>query len=98
MSQQDEFSTSSGGSITINNGSLTIVSTGDCIDSNGDLTINGGALNLTCNGSGNTALDCDGSYTNNGGEITTNDGSENNPGQMGGIGKTGGKGQGHSGF
>lgn len=98
MSQQDEFSTSSGGFITINNGSLTIVSTGDCIDSNGDLTINGGVLNLTCNGSGNTALDCDGSYTNNGGEITTNDGSENNPGQMGGMGKTGGKGQGHSGF
>ena len=66
------------------------------MDSNGDLTINGGTLNLTCNGSGDTALDCDGTYTNNGGDVTTNDGSESNPGQMGGgmggHGGTGGRG------
>ena len=43
-----------------------------------------GGQELTCNGSGNTALDCNGTYTNNGGDVTTNDGSENNPGQMGG--------------
>ena len=54
------------------------------MDSNGDLTINGGTLDLTCNGSGNTALDCDGAYTNSGGTVTTNDGSEQNPGQLGG--------------
>ena len=80
----ETFSASSDNFITINGGNLVIVSTGDCIDSNGALTVNSGTLNLTCNGSGNTALDCDGNYANNGGDITTNDGSENNPGQMGG--------------
>lgn len=92
---QEQFASSSDSFITINGGDFIIVSTGDCIDSNGALTINGGTLNLTCNGSGNTALDCDGSYTNNGGDVTTNDGSENNPGQMGGQG---GMGQGRGGF
>ena len=48
------------------------------------MTVNGGTLDLTCNGNGDTALDCDGTYTNDGGDITTNDGSEDNPGQMGG--------------
>ncbi|RAQ30035.1 hypothetical protein DPQ25_00550 [Hydrogeniiclostridium mannosilyticum] len=81
---QEQFASSSDSYITINGGNFVIVSTGDCIDSNGALTINGGTLDLTCNGSGNTALDCDGTYTNNGGDVTTNDGSENNPGQMGG--------------
>lgn len=80
----ESFSASSDNFITINGGNLVIVSTGDCIDSNGALTVNSGTLNLTCNGRGNTALDCDGNYANNGGDITTNDGSENNPGQMGG--------------
>lgn len=59
------------------------------MDSNGDLTINGGTLNLTCNGNGDTALDTDGTYTNNGGSVTTNDGSESNPGGMGGVMGTG---------
>lgn len=81
---QEQFSSSSDSSITIEGGTFEIVSTGDCIDSNGALTINGGILNLTCNGNGNTALDCDGTYINNGGDVTTNDGSENNTGQMGG--------------
>lgn len=80
----DQFSEQSSSSITINGGNYTIVSNGDCVDSNGALTINGGVLNLTCNGNGNTALDCDGTYANNGGEVTTNDGSESIPGQMGG--------------
>lgn len=87
--QQDAFASGSDHFITINGGAFTIVSGGDCVDSNGDLTINGGTLDLTCNGNGDTALDCDGVYANNGGDVTTNDGSENNPGQMGG-GKTGG--------
>lgn len=82
--QQDTFASSSDSFIVINGGTFTIVSTGDCVDSNGSLTINSGTLDLTCNGSGNTALDCDGTYTNNGGDVTTNDGSESNPGQMGG--------------
>lgn len=86
---QEQFSASSDSFITINGGSLVIVSTGDCVDSNGSLTINGGTLNLTCNGSGNTTIDCDGNYTNNGGDVTTNDGSESNPGQMGGQGNMG---------
>lgn len=81
---QEQFSNSSNSFITINGGNFVIVSTGDCIDSNNALTINNGTLNLTCNESGNTALDCDGNYTHNGGNVTTNDGSENNPGQMGG--------------
>lgn len=81
---QEQFSRSSDCFIAINSGEFDIVSTGDCIDSNGALTINGGTLNLTCNGNGDTALDCDGTYENNGGDVTTNDGSENNPGQMGG--------------
>ncbi len=94
--QPDTFADSSDSFILINGGTITIVSTGDSVDSNGDLTINGGTLNLTCNGSGDTALDCDGTYTNNGGDVTTNDGSESNPGQMGGgmggHGGTGGRG------
>lgn len=94
--EQDTFSADSESFILINGGLLTIVSTGDCVDSNGALTINGGTLDLTCNGSGNTALDCDGTYTNNGGDVTTNDGSEQNPGQMGG-GRGGGTGAPQSG-
>lgn len=86
---QDQFSASSDSFITINGGEVVIVSSGDCLDSNGALTINGGTLDLTCNGNGNTALDCEGTYTNNGGEVTTNDGSEENPGQMGGMGGMG---------
>ena len=81
---QDTFVADFDSFITINAGTFTVVSSGDCIDSNGALTINGGTLALTCNGSGDTALDCDGTYTNSGGEVTTNDGSEENPGQMGG--------------
>ena len=94
MRQQDRFasSASSDSFILISGGTFTITSQGDCIDSNGDLTINGGTLDLTCNGSGNTALDTDGSYANNGGTVTTNDGSEENPGAMGGgKGGMGGK-------
>lgn len=89
---QEQFSATSDSSITINGGDLVIVSTGDCVDSNGALTINGGTLDLTCNGNGNTAIDCDGTYANNGGDVTTNDGSESNSGQMGG-----GMGQGRGG-
>ena len=81
---QDSFASDSDSFITINGGTFTIISGGDCVDSNGSLTINGGTLDLTCNGNGDTALDCDGTYTNNGGDVTTNDGSEENPGQMGG--------------
>ena len=80
----DPFAASEDSFITINGGTITVGSDGDCLDSNGDLTINGGTLDLTCNGNGNTALDCSGSYTNNGGVVTTNDGSESNPGGMGG--------------
>lgn len=87
---QDTFASGSDSFITINGGSLTVVSSGDCVDSNGALTINGGTLELTCNGNGDTALDCDGTYTNNGGNVSTNDGSESNPGQMGG-GRNGGQ-------
>lgn len=92
MPGQEGFGGSSDSFIVINGGEFVIVSTGDCIDSNGSLTINGGAVDLTCNGSGNTALDCGGTYANNGGTVTTNDGSENNPGQMGG--QPGDRGQG----
>lgn len=90
---QDAFSADSDSFIVINGGTFTVVSSGDCIDSNGDMTINGGTLDLTCNGSGDTALDCDGTFTHNGGDLTTNDGSEDNPGQMGGGGGRGGMGQ-----
>lgn len=89
---QDQFSASADSFITIHGGTFVIVSQGDCVDSNGALTVNGGTLDLTCNGSGNTALDCDGTYTNNGGNITTNDGSESSPGQMGGQGGMGDQG------
>lgn len=88
---QDTFASDSDSFIIINGGTFTIVSSGDCIDSNGALTINGGTLDLTCNGSGNTTLDCDGTYTNNGGDVTTNDGSESNPGGMTGGGGMGGQ-------
>ena len=82
--RQEQFASGSDIFILISGGTFTIVSGGDCLDSNGDLTLNGGVLDLTCNGSGNTALDADGTYANNGADVTTNDGSENNPGGMGG--------------
>lgn len=63
------------------------------IKAEGGLVVNGGTLDLTCNGAGDTALDCDGTFTHNGGDLTTNDGSEDNPGQMGGGGGRGGMGQ-----
>lgn len=97
----DRFGSSSNNSITINGGTIVVVSDGDCIDSNGALTITGGTLDLTCNGNGNTALDCDGTYSHTCGDITTNDGSENDPGAMpgGGMGGHGGMGgQGGHGF
>nr|WP_325303043.1 carbohydrate-binding domain-containing protein [uncultured Dysosmobacter sp.] len=86
----EQFAASEDSFITVNGGTITIVSDGDCLDSNGDLTVNGGTLDLTCNGSGNTTLDCNGTYTNDGGDVTTNDGAESNPGGMGG-GRPGGK-------
>lgn len=77
--------------ITVNGGTVTIVADGDCLDSNGDILLTGGTLKLTCNGNGNTAIDCDGNYENTGADLTTNDGSENNPGGMpGGMGNPGG--------
>lgn len=82
--QQDSFSQSSDIYVEITGGSFVIVSQGDCIDSNGSLIISGGTLDLTCNGNGNTAIDCDGDYSFEGSDITTNDGSQNDPGQMGG--------------
>jgi len=92
-----EFSGFPGGdtecSIVINGGTVAIVSGGDCLDSNGSLTLNGGTLNLTCNGNGNTAIDYEFDYANNGADVTTNDGSENgNGGMRGGFGR-GGHGQ-----
>ena len=86
----DQFAVSEDSFITVNGGTITIVSDGDCLDSNGNLTVNGGTLDLTCNGSGNTTLDCNGTYTNDGGDVTTNDGAESNPSGMGG-GRPGGK-------
>lgn len=80
----EQFAVSEDTFIVINNGTITITSNGDCMDSNGDLSINGGTHDLTCNGNGNTALDCNGTYTNKGGTVNTNDGSELNPGDMGG--------------
>lgn len=92
---QDPFAVDEDCAITINGGSITIVSDGDCIDSNGSLTVNGGSLKLTCNGNGNTAIDVNGSFSNNGGSITTNDGSESGTGGQGGRGPMGG---GHGGM
>ncbi len=82
--KQDRFAADEACFITINGGTITIVSDGDSIDSNGSLTVNGGTLHLTCNGNGNTAIDTNGTYTNNGGDVTTNDSSESGSGGMGG--------------
>ena len=81
-----------GAVITVNGGEITVVSGGDSLDSNGTIVLNGGTVNLTCNsaGKGNTALDSETGVTNNGAEVTTNDGSEQGGG-MRGFG--GGKGQ-----
>ena len=84
--KQDRFAADESCFITINGGIIAIVSDGDSIDSNGSLTVNGGTLDLTCNGNGNTAIDTDGTFTHNGGDITTNDGSESGNGGMGGHG------------
>ncbi len=80
-------------SIVMNGGTLTIVSGGDCLDSNGSLTLNGGTLNLTCSGNGNTAIDYEFDYTNNGADVTTNDGSENGGTDLHGGFDRGGHGQ-----
>jgi len=61
----------SGLSITINGGSITIVMGAgdtDAIDSNGDLTITGGTLDITAQ----SPFDYDGAGTLSGGEITVN--------------------------
>ena len=79
-----------GAMITVEGGEIAIVSGGDSLDSNGTIVLNGGKLNLTCNGNGNTALDSESGITNNGAEVTTNDGSENGGGMRGAFG---GKGQ-----
>lgn len=88
----EQFASDSDSFILIEGGSFTVVSGGDCLDSNGDLTVSGGTLDLVCNGAGNTALDTNGTYTHSGGTVTTNDGSEENPGAMGGGGGRGGMG------
>lgn len=80
----EQFAADDNTFIVINAGIITITSNGDCMDSNGNLSINGGTLDLTCLGNGNTTLDCNGTYTNNGGDVTTNDNAESNPGGMGG--------------
>lgn len=87
----EQFAADENSFIIINDGDILITSEGDCMDSNGDLTINGGTLNLTCNGGGNTTLDCNGTYTNNGGNVTTNDTAESNPSGMGGGRPMGGQ-------
>lgn len=77
--------------IEINGGDITVVSDGDSLDANGSITLNGGTLNLTCNGYGNTAIDYESGFANNGAQVTTNDGSENGNGMMhGGRGQMGG--------
>ena len=92
--KQDRFAADGTCFITINGGTITIVSDGDSIDSNGSLTVNGGTLNLTSNGNGKqeAASDTNGTVINNGGDITTNDGSESGTGGMdGGRGGMGGE-------
>lgn len=93
--RDDPFTPDNSCFVIIEGGYLTIVSEGDCIDSDGTLTVNGGTLDLTCGGNGNTAIDATSGYTNNGGSVTTNDGSEQNQGQKsfgGGMGGHGGHG------
>ncbi len=93
--RDDKFTPDNSCFVIIEGGCLTIVSEGDCIDSDGTLSVNGGTLDLTCGGNGNTAIDATGDYTNNGGSVTTNDGSEQNQGQKsfgGGMGGHGGHG------
>lgn len=76
------FAGNANAAIEINGGEITIVSDGDSLDANGSITLNGGTLNLTCNGYGNTAIDYETEYTNNGAQVTTNDGSENGTGML----------------
>lgn len=60
----------SGGSITINGGTVYIKASGDGIDSNGSLTINGGTVYTIGSAQGGDAgIDTDGGYTFNGGDV-----------------------------
>ncbi len=94
----DPFAVQDDCAMLISGGTITVVSDGDCLDSNGTLTISGGTLKLTCNGNGNTAVDCSGAYTHSSGSVTTNDGSESTGGGgMGGGMNGGGKGGGMGG-
>lgn len=74
-----------GAVITVNGGEITVVSGGDSLDSNGTIVLNGGTLKLTCNstGKGDSALDSESGVTNNGAEVSTNDGSEQGGGMRG---------------
>lgn len=56
--------------ITINDGTIVVNSEGDGIDANGSLYVNGGTIRVYGpNFSDNTALDLDGEYINNGGDL-----------------------------
>ncbi len=56
--------------ITINDGDITIDSSGDGIDSNGNIVLNGGNISVYGpENSGNAALDCGGEIIYNGGEV-----------------------------
>ena len=64
--------------IVINGGTVKIVAGYDAIDTNGTLTIRGGKVDLSIKyfGKANAAIDTDAGYFYEGGEVTTNDGSE----------------------
>ena len=88
LAEGTENALSNGGSFTAiddNNIDAVVFSETDLtLNGTGSLTVNGGTLELTCNGNGNTAIDTNGAYTNNGGSVTTNDGSESGAGGKGG--------------
>lgn len=86
-------------SITIEDGTFTITSHDDGLNAAGGADSSGfggfgaGPQDAFSADSDSFILINGGTFTHNGGDLTTNDGSEENPGQMGGGGGRGGMGQ-----
>lgn len=80
------------GVLTMDGGAVSVKAGGDGVDSNGNLVINGGTLTIDTSliGSGNNALDYDGTYSGTGGTVLDENGSAIDPSVRTGPGGGGG--------
>ncbi len=84
------------GHVTITDGTISLKSMGDGIDSNGDLTIEGGTIVIEVNAlysGGDSELDVTGAYNISGGSIVDENGNSVEPTAQGGAGGGGNPGR-----